>query len=276
MPRRLTAEQVERYHCDGFCAPVEVMSAGEAAQYRLRLEAAEQHYPAALGPTARNNPHLAFTVLDEIVHHPAILDAVEDLIGPDILCWGTVLFVKEPGSKGYVSWHQDLTYVPLQPPDGVTAWLALSPATLESGCMRMLPASHLDGIRPHHDTFGADNILTRGQNIEGVDTQAAVDVPLAPGQISLHHGHTVHASPPNRGADRRVGVAIQQYLPPHVHERDGGGYAQLVRGHDTGGNFRHLERVREDMTRDAALRRDEVNDHFANFLYAGASQRRAY
>ena len=276
MPKRLSVEQIEDYRRDGFCSPVDVMSPLEAAQFRDRLETAERRYPEALGPTARNNAHLAFTFLDEIVHHPSILDAVEDLIGPDILCWSTVLFIKEPTSKGYVSWHQDLTYVPLQPPDGVTAWLALSPATLHSGCMRMIPASHLDGIRPHHDTFGADNILTRGQNIEGVDPQAAVDLVLAPGQISLHHGHTIHASSSNRSGERRVGVAIQQYLPPHVHERHGRGYAQLVRGHDSVGHFQRLGRVREDMTADVAARRACINEHFADFLYAGASQRRAY
>ena len=276
MPKRLTPAQVEQYHEDGFCSPVDVMTRAEAECFRARLEEAEARYPEALGPTARNNAHLAFTFLDEIIHHPALLDAVEDLIGPDILCWGTVLFIKEPETPAYVSWHQDLNYTPIEPPDGVTAWLALSPSNRESGCMRMLPGSHRHGVREQTDTFDEHNILTRGQTVEDLDTSRAVDLRLEPGQISLHHGRTVHSSQPNRSGDRRIGVAIQQFVPPHVRERDGRGHARLVRGEDRYCHFESCPRPHRDMAPEDAARREAVNAHWADFLYRGARRRRAY
>ena len=276
MPKRLTPAQVDRYHEEGFCFPVDVMTPAEAEGFRVRLEEAEATYPDALGPTERNNAHLAFTFMDEIVHHPAILDAVEDLIGPDILCWGSVLFIKEPESSGFVSWHQDLNYTPLEPHDGVSTWLALSPSNRESGCMQMLPGTHREGVREQSDTFHEHNILTRGQTIENLDTSRAVDLLLEPGQISLHHGRTIHSSQPNRSRDRRIGVVVQQYIPPRMRERDGRGYAVLVRGTDPCQHFESCPRPRRDMAPEDAARRDAINAHWADFLYRGASRRRAY
>ena len=276
MPKRLTQAQVEQYHNDGFVCPVDVMSGEEAIGYRHRLEAAEATYPEMLNPTNRNNAHIAFTFLDEIIHHPAVLDAVEDIIGPDILCWGTVLFIKEPESEAYVSWHQDLTYTPIKPHDGVSIWLALSPSNRETGCMRMLPGTHRDGIRTHQDTFGEHNVLTRGQNIDAIDPDNAVDLVLEPGQMSLHHGRTIHGSAPNLGNERRIGVVVQQFIPPHVRETHGEGYALTVRGTDNHGHFRPWQRPTEDMSPESAAARDKINEHWANFLYAGAEQTRAY
>ena len=276
MPKRLTPTQIARYSEDGFCFPVEVMTRAEAERFRARLEDAEARYPEALGATERNNAHLAFTFMDEIVHHPALLDAVEDLIGPDILCWGTVLFIKEAESPSYVSWHQDLNYTPIEPHDGVTAWLALTPSNPENGCMRMLPGSHRCGVHEQTDTFHEHNILTRGQTIEGIDTSRAVDLRLEPGQISLHHGRTIHSSQPNRSRDRRIGVVVQQYVPPYVRERGGGGYARLVRGEDAYRHFESWPRPQRDMDPEDAARRDAVNAHWADFLYRGARHRRAY
>ena len=276
MPKRLTHSQVDRYREDGFCFPVDVMTPAEAEGFRVRLEEAEGRYPEALGATARNNAHLAFTFMDEIVHHPAILDAVEDLIGPDILCWGSVLFIKEPESSGFVSWHQDLNYTPIEPHDGVSTWLALSPSNRESGCMQMLPGTHREGVREQTDTFHEHNILTRGQTIEDLDTSRAVELLLEPGQISLHHGRTIHSSQPNRSRDRRIGVVVQQYVPPHVRERDGRGHAVLVRGTDPYRHFESCPRPRRDMAPEDAARREAVNAHWADFLYRGASRRRAY
>ncbi len=118
--------RVAQYHEQGFVAPVDVMSEDEADAYLQRLQAAEAEYPDDLNAENRNNPHLAFSFLDELVHHPLILDAVEDLIGVSFSLWGSVLFIKEPQSKHYVSWHQDATYMGIEPQNFVTPWLALS------------------------------------------------------------------------------------------------------------------------------------------------------
>ena len=221
MPKLLTTDQIEAYYRDGFLSPVTVMTEAEAADYRARLEEAERLWPDAMQGANRNNAHLNIKALDELTHHPAILDAVEDLIGPDILICGTVLFIKEPGDPGHVSWHQDARYMGLDPyQDATTIWLALSPATSETGCMRMAPGSHLSGLEDHEDTYGETNLLTRGQSVE-VDEARAVETPLRPGQMSFHSLSTLHASAPNRGADRRIGFAIQSFVNPTVRQTKG-------------------------------------------------------
>ena len=276
MPKCLSQMQVDAYHREGFVCPVEVMSVDEAISFRHRLELAERRYPKALNAQKRTKAHLLFKWIDDLMRHRVLADAVEDLIGPDILAWGTVLFIKEPDSKAFVSWHQDMTYPPLDPHDGVTAWLALTASHRESGCMRMMPGSHHGGIRAHHDRYGEHNILTRGQTVEDLDESLAVEVILEPGQISLHHGRTIHSSTPNRSKNRRIGIAIQQYLPTHVQELPAGGFAQLARGRDPHGHFERVPRPSHDMTRESIAAREATNAHWAEFLYQGAIRRRAY
>lgn len=275
-PKKLTAAEVDRYRRDGFVFPVDVMSPEKARAFRKQLEQAEEAHASALNAHQRNNAHLTFTFLDELVHHRAIVDAVEDLIGPDILAFGTVLFIKEPSSPGFVSWHQDYTYMGLEPPEGVSAWLALSPSTVQTGCMKMVPGTHRQGIMPHRDTFGENNILTRGQVIDDIDTRDAVNVELEPGQMSLHHPRVVHGSEPNTGAGRRIGFVIQAYIPPHVRQTKCRGYATLVRGEDTHGSYTLLPRPQADMEAAAQALRREVNAAREEVLYEGTTGERRY
>lgn len=235
MPKRLTRAEIDRYGENGVLFPKTVLSAAEAAGFRRRLDEAEARYGRV---HYMYKPYLVLMVADEIVHDTALLDMVEDLIGPNILLWDAAFVIKEPGAGGFFSWHQDLTYWGLEPPDVVSAWIALSPATPESGCMRMIAGSHKGGILPHRDTYGRDNMLTRGQEIAvEVDQARAVDIVLAPGEVSFHHGRVIHASNPNRSPDRRIGLTIQ-FIPPHVRQAVGkDDTAMLVRGTDDHGNF---------------------------------------
>ncbi len=274
MPKHLTDAQMQSYEEDGFCSPVDVMSEADAIALRHRLEAVERQFPDVLAPNQRNNTHLILSVIDEIAHHPVIMDAVEDLIGPDILVFGTVLFIKEPGDPGYVSWHQDATYMGLEPHDGTTAWLALSPSNAESGCMSMLPGSWKNGILTHTDTFGDDNILTRGQEIDVGETDNGVDLVLRPGQMSLHNRRIVHSSQPNRSDDRRIGIVIQSYLPPHVRQEGGEGFVQWGRGEPVPPHHTALKRASGDMMPDDIVMRDRVNAEWAKILYDNADQKR--
>ena len=274
MGKKLTQQQIDAYGRDGFLAPVDIYSEDEATRLRAELEHAEATWPEAFEGAARNNAHFTMIVLDEIVHNAALVDAVEDLIGPDILNYGTVLFIKEANDPGYVSWHQDARYMALEPHVGVTAWLALSPSNAESGCMRMIPGSHRDGMREHADTFGEDNILTRGQEIDDVDETKAVEIALRPGQASFHSQRTIHSSAPNNSADRRIGFAIQSYIPPRVVQTKARTLAQLVRGNDPYGNFDHAPRPSRDMASDDVALRDRVNATWADILYEGAERRR--
>src|SRR4029079_10287735 len=179
----LSPEAIRQYQRDGYFSPIRVLSAAQATGYRERLQGIEKSGRLPAGGL-RSKSHLLLTWVDEIVRNREVLDAVEGVIGPDILAWGTSFFIKEPRNASFVSYHQDLTYWGLDPADIVTAWVALAPATLESGAMKFLPGSHTTEILPHKDTFAKDNLLTRGQEVAvEVDEGKLVDVLLQPGEM---------------------------------------------------------------------------------------------
>jgi ectoine hydroxylase-related dioxygenase (phytanoyl-CoA dioxygenase family) len=265
MAGSLTDAQVARYHRDGFLFPLEVFGARETTACREEFEALERRYPAGslphdLGQYLRVNTQLVVPQAARIALNTAVLDIVESILGPDLLVWSAELFIKEPGTPKIVSWHQDqlfikepgtpkivswhqdLTYWGLGETDEeLTAWIALSPASEASGCMRFLPGSHKQLIVAHRDTFAADNLLSRGQEIAvEVDEAETVLAALEPGQMSLHHGRMFHASGPNLSGDRRIGLAIR-YVTPGVRQTVGArDYAMLARGVDRGRNWIHV------------------------------------
>ena len=244
--------------------------------YRAQLETVERERDAGDGRTAAaafRFSHFVMPFADEIIRLPAIVEPVKALLGPDLLVWGTTFFVKDARTRDYVSWHQDLTYWDLDDAAEVTAWVALSPATVANGCMRFIPGSHARGIVPHRDTFAADNMLTRGQELgDGVDESRAVDVVLAPGQMSLHHGHMFHGSHANRSDGRRIGLAIR-YITPAMHQVSGvRAHATLVAGEDHHGHFQLVPPPTELLAPadlELALHAVRTAD---TFLYAGAER----
>lgn len=276
MPKHLSKQQIEQYHEEGFISPIDVMSEDEAASYLARFEEAVSKYPDQLNAENRNNLHLSFPCFDELAHHPVILDVVEDLLGPDFSLWGSVLFAKEPQTQHYVSWHQDATFMGLVPHNFLSPWIALSPSTKESGCMTMLPGTHLDGVRKHEETFAEDNILTRGQNISNLNLDSAVDLILRPGQMSIHHALTIHGSQPNLSNNRRVGFTLQSFVGPGVQQTIGKNYWQAARGHCERPGLIELSRPQQDMDATGVEQRKLVNENWADLLYHGAKKTRAY
>lgn len=252
-----TDEAVAIYGEQGFFLPLRMFAAEGVAELRAHLEAAEARQGSLTGKNRSAKYHLLMTWLDQLVRHAGILDAVEKLLGPDILCWGTALLIKEPGDGTHVSWHQDLNYWGLDPADVTTAWLALSPATKETGCMRMMAGSHLVHYA-HRDTDDPSNLLSRGQTVaDDLDEAAATYIELQPGEISLHHGNMAHASGPNSGSERRIGIAIR-YLAAHVRPTDGPDSALLVRGQDRYRNFEAETSPAEDFDPAAMAEHDRV------------------
>jgi ectoine hydroxylase-related dioxygenase (phytanoyl-CoA dioxygenase family) len=252
MLKRLSTDAVEAYRRDGYYFPVPALSSFEVAYYRSRLEEHEAKAGEPLQGNFRHKGHLLFTWVDELVHHPKILDAAEDVLGPNLLCWTTNFFIKEANSPGFVSWHQDAFYWGLSKDEVMTAWVALSPANLQSGCMKFVPGSQTQDHLQHVDTFHKDNLLSRGQEIAvKIDDQRTVDCILNPGEMSLHHVKVVHGSEPNRSNDRRIGLAIR-YIPTDVKQLKVRDSATLVRGVDHDGNFDHEPRPKRDLD-DAAL-----------------------
>jgi non-heme Fe2+,alpha-ketoglutarate-dependent halogenase len=234
---------VGRYHDEGFLFPFRAFSAETAASYRAEVE---RTCATAVGPAAaasgtvsyRVKPYLLFTWAAEMVREPAILDAVEDLIGPDILVFHTTMWWKAKGSPSRVPWHQDGTYFGLAPHEHVTAWVALSPSNTETGCVRVVPGSHHAGQMPHADHRDPNLMLSRGQTVAAdIDGSLATPIVLSPGEFSLHHTLAVHASDPNTGDDDRIGIGIS-YIPARVrHIGPTRLSATLVRGQDAYGHF---------------------------------------
>lgn len=266
----LSAGDMNRYERGGFLFPVRVMADAEAVNLRRQMEACEArrgplHYAA--------KPHLVLPFVAELVRHQVLLDAVESVIGPDILLWDSSFIVKEPGDGKRVSWHQDVTYWGLEPTEGVVSiWLALAHASVESGAMRMIPGSHLGPVRPHRDTFAADNILSRGQEIaEDIDESRAVDVVLMPGEMSLHHGRVFHGSQPNRSTDRRIGFNAQ-YVAPRVRQVVGRwDSATLVRGRDSFAHFAPEPRPLVEYDPAGVAFQEDMAKRRREYIYAGAA-----
>lgn len=272
MTKRLSPEAVARYHRDGFYFPVPVLSAAEARGYRDRLEAYEKTQGGPIAGNMRHKVHLLFTWANELARHPAVLDAIEDVIGPDILCWSTTFFIKEAHSPSFVSWHQDATYWGLSTSDVITAWVAFADAPVESGAMKFWPGSHLRNQLEHRDTFDKDNLLSRGQEIAvDVPDGAGIDVPLKAGEMSLHHVLLAHGSGPNTTGDRRIGLAIR-YIPPHVRQLKVRDRAMLVRGRDTHGNFDLETPPLTDLDPAALAAHQDSVDRSVKALYAGTDR----
>ena len=210
--------------------------------------------------------------LSDIPRLPEILEPVKALLGKDLLVWGANFFLKEANTPDYVSWHQDLTYWDLSEQAEVTVWLALTPSNCDNGCMRFMPGSHAQPIVSHRDTFVEDNMLSRGQIIDGVDESQATDVILQPGEMSLHHGHMFHSSQPNTSDDRRIGFVIR-YISPSMYQKSGvHPSALLASGKDSFGNFK-LQTPPTKVFDPADVRRAKAEVEIQNsFAYIGASE----
>ena len=272
MPKQLSKAAVEQYQRDGFYFPVPVLCRDEAAHYRRCLERHEAKSGEPLQGNWRHKTHLIFTWADELVHHPKILDAVEDVIGPDILCWTTNFFIKEANNPGFVSWHQDATYWGLDPDDVITAWVAFTDVTPENGYMQFIPGSHKVDQLPHVDTFHKDNLLSRGQEIAvEVDKAKAVGIPLRAGEMSLHHIKLVHGSDPNQTKDRRIGLAIR-YIPTYVRQTKVRDSAMLVRGIDKYHYFDYEPRPGADLDAAAQAAHADAVGRQVKALYQGTDK----
>ncbi|MDJ0826450.1 MAG: phytanoyl-CoA dioxygenase family protein [Rhodobacter sp.] len=279
---RLGPSLIDRYWEDGFLFPLPALDPPEALAARAELETIERTWrdaglPQPLNTYKRVNAHLVLPMVARIAASPRVLDLVEGILGPDILVYSAEFFIKEPRTRHIVSMHQDLTYWGLGATQGlVTAWIALSPSTPASGCMDFVRGSHKNPILPHDDTFDADNLLSRGQEIRvDVAPKDKVAIEIHPGQMSLHHGLTIHGSGPNSSDDRRIALVVRYCRPDvaqQVGERD---YAMPVRGSDGLGNFTHVAAPVADFAPQALATYDTVRQAQASVMMRGAAGRSA-
>ncbi len=267
----------EAYERDGFAFPIDVMTGDEAHDLRRRIEALESGMnglPRPMAQYLRMNTHIVMPLVHDMITHPQVVAAARTVLGSDMLCWGAELFIKEPHTDKVVSWHQDLTYWGIGHSDSeVTAWIALSPATPASGCMRFVAGSHKNAIIPHRDTYADNNLLSRGQELSvEVDEEDAVDVVLQPGQMSLHHGRMFHASGPNASGDRRIGLVFRYITPDLVQQNADTDFAVPVCGEDRFRNFDYIPRPEGDFAPPALERYDRIMEIHAKAQSVGAAQ----
>ena len=236
MAGSLTQAQVEHFRREGYAFPFDAIPAAEAASYVAKLDG----YDAILGEEAQKQlkikAHVAAPWIVALARNKNILDAVESVIGPDILLFGTSMFSKKARDVRFVSWHQDAAYYGLDPQQEVTCWVGLTDADTENGCMRVMPGSHLGADAVHDETYDPQNMLGRGQTIRDIDDSKAVYMPVKAGQFSMHHERTIHGSMPNPSDRRRVGISFF-YMPAHVRSTIGRRTATLVRGTDKYGHW---------------------------------------
>ena len=268
--KTLTGEQVASFRHNGFLFPIPALAPEEIATCLAGLHRLE----ADLGcPVAeadvkwRSHAYAHSPWFNDLIRHPRILDAIEDVIGPDILVWTSTFFIKEPNSPTFAAWHQDGTYFGLEPQEQVCAWVALTDASAEAGCMEMLSS----GGAPrqlHHAALGLAHSINRaGQTItEPFDDSSPVAMALPAGSFSLHHELAVHRSAPNRAAHRRIGIGLN-YLPPHVRVNSPVRLkAMLVRGEDRYGHFDLIDPPAAERDAAALAVHQEVSDRYrANY-----------
>ena len=236
MAEILTDDRVERARRDGFVFPVPVLSREKARHYLDRFEEYERDH-AHRGPRKLMvKPHVLFPWMVELGTTPALLDAIERLIGPDILLTSSAIWVKNGNDPSYTTWHQDSAYFGYEPLEVWGAWIGLTDSLVRHGCLRYKPGSHLRDEMDHTETWAEDNLLARGQMIPEFDETGVVDAEVHAGEATIHHFRTAHSSKPNTTGDRRIGVLFV-YCPPHVRPSLGRFPAMLVRGEDRHGNF---------------------------------------
>ncbi len=269
----MTSDRFNLYQKQGFVSPVRVCSAVEALAYRQQLEDFEAKHAPIMSTAFRNKPHLVLKWVADLIRNEAILDLAEEILGPNLLVWGTNFFIKNPGDGTFISWHQDSTYWGLSRPDVMTIWVALSPSNRNSGAMKMVRGSHKLDQLPHTDTFETGNLLTRGQHVNFEVNEADVSyIELEPGEASLHHVRIVHGSEANLGADRRIGLAIR-FVPTDVQQISGArDYATLVRGTDSFNYFHHEPIPEEDMGTKELKNHARISEESFKLLYRGTAK----
>ena len=271
----LSSNQLKQYKEEGYLSPIDVLSSSEALEAREEIELIEKKIPHEINNSGRYNVHLISPKLDSIVHNTKILDAVESIIGKNILVCSTTLFIKNPNKKGFVSYHQDAKYIGLEPHNWVTAWVALTNSNENNGCMKMWPRSHLD-IKDHNEKFDEGNLLTRGQTVENVPENEIKSIELKAGQMSLHHPRIVHGSGINKSNDRRIGFVIQSYIGTNVKQTLGKNSVQLARGEDKYNYHEVIDRSNTLMSKKDIILKKKENDNLQEIFYRGAKKKGFY
>ena len=278
MPKLLSNEQIKSLRQDGYVAPIPIFSAQQASRYRTKLEAyeasvADQPPEETLFILSRFKPHMLFTWLDEICHHPRLLDAMEDLLGPDLLIYSTAFFTKNAGDGNYVPWHQDTTYADFEGGRYARAWVAFTDSHTGNGCMRVIRGSHRRQLIHTEEPNDSHNILFNKERVaEEVDENNAVDLVLKPGEMSVHDYGVVHGSNPNNSDDRRIGFAIA-FITSDTVPRGRRETAMLARGRLLNDQWELEQRPKADLDADARAAHARAMEIRSGYFFSNAGKK---
>jgi chlorinating enzyme len=244
MPKKLTEAQIKHFREEGYLFPVDGISEDYAADLVRACERFEEERGVSAG-YFKLKGHCCFPEVWDFLMEPSVLDAAEDILGPNILAFGSRFWIKPHRDGTFVSWHQDSAYFGAEPQgEMIVCWVALTPANRDTGCLRVMPGTHLEG-REHYETAEdapgvgegeKKNMLGRGQTIPDLDESKAVLMELNVGQFSMHYARTAHASGPNHSDSPRYGFSFF-LMPTHARSTLERRPARLVRGVDEYNNW---------------------------------------
>jgi hypothetical protein len=228
MPR-LTPDEVDRYHRDGWIVPSYRLPAGQLDHLRGTLDRLIRENPT-IRPERLVSVHIEGRNAEgvrgssdflDLARDPALVDMVSQLIGDDVILWGCQIFCKPGGDGLETPWHQDGHYWPIRPLATCTIWVALDASTRENGCLRVIPGSHRDrALLPHLREDREDVVLNQKTVDSAFDASTAADIELEPGQMSMHDVYMIHGAAANRSPKRRAGVAIRYMPSTSLFDRD--------------------------------------------------------
>jgi non-haem Fe2+, alpha-ketoglutarate-dependent halogenase len=246
-PRTLTRQQVDAFNRDGYVKGVQIFSSGEMAAHRAYFDALLARVLAAGGDSySISTAHLKYGPVYDLITHPRIVQCVRDLLGENVVGWGSHYFCKLPRDGKVVHWHQDASYWPMTPSKTVTAWLAIDDADVENACMRFIPGSHHFGHLTYQLTEEAEDAVLN-QRVENAEQFGQpIDVELKAGEISLHSDLLLHGSAANHSDRRRCGLTLR-YCAADV--RAGLGWnakGVVVSGEDPTGHWANPPRPEQD------------------------------
>ncbi len=246
-PEVLSRDAVGRYNQQGFLAPLEVFSPTEADGQRAYFDELLDRVTAAGGNSySISTAHLKYGRVYDLLSHPRIVAYVKDILGENVVGWGSHYFCKMPGDGKKVHWHQDSSYWPLSVSKTVTVWLAIDDSDTGNGCLRVIPGSHLQGHLTYRLTEDCPDAVLN-QEVENAEQFGRpVDLILRAGQISMHSDLLLHGSEPNMSTRRRCGLTLRYCTADVRAGMDWNLKGVLVSGQDPSGHWANPPRPETD------------------------------
>lgn len=259
----LTPSQIARYRTDGFVSGIAVFTGEECARFRRAADRFQAQHPADRDWAFDIKCNLVLDWVYANATHPRLLDAVADLLGEDLLLTDSVFRIKQPGSETHYGWHQDSARIVVEPAPAIV-YVAISDATVENGCLAVIPGSH-DRVHPFDLVENPGQARRRVARLREVDPSRAVYMTLRAGEVALFSANIVHGSAPNRSTSVRYAI-LHDYTPTAGRQSIGRGSGQLVRGRDAFGHFAHEPAPSLDFEANVLVRRRILMKYPENIL----------